>query len=109
MKKCDSLLNPASLVTEPDEEHIVYIEILSMVDTPDYDKYFGDVADRWMKLGGVPHWQKQWAFLESQDKEIFKHLKEKYGQRLTSFETVREKFDPSGIFMNETWRKLFKN
>ena len=52
MHKSQSLLCPASL---GDEDHILYIEVLSTVNTPGSGEHFKDIGRQWKKLGGVPH------------------------------------------------------
>lgn len=111
IQKGESLLSPASIGSE---EHVAYIEVLSTADTPGYEEYFREIAVKWMKLGGIPHWQKQWAFLDDPnvfpDRKlvgIYEHIKRMFGQNLTDFDTVRTKYDADGLFMNETMKKLF--
>lgn len=114
MKKGDSLLNPASIGTEKDT-HIAYIEVLSTSGTPGYEEYFKDVAKKWMELGGIPHWHKQWSFLtpptsdSSSEESIYDYIKRKYGaDRLGTFNKVRKVLDPNDIFLNETMEKVLK-
>ena len=109
MHKSESLLCPASI---GDEDHIAFIEVLSTTGTPGYDQFFTEVATAWLELGGIPHWQKQWEFLEKAPKvDIFSYLREKYGKNMETFMKVREALnvDPDGIFMNDTMKKLFLN
>ena len=105
MKKSDTLICPASL---GEEEHVAYIEVLSTDGTPGYEEFFTEVAMEWVKLGGVPHWQKQWDFLQ-ENFDIFSYLRHKYGENMDKFKQVYHELniDPSGIFMNETMKKLF--
>ena len=111
IKKSESLLCPASIGKE---EHVAYIEVLSAADTPGYEEYFREIAHEWKKLGGIPHWQKQWAFLDDKFCDgkkvgIFKHIQDMYGDNLTKFNDVRKKYDPSCVFMNKTMERLFCN
>ena len=106
IKKSDTLLCPASL---GDEEHVAYIEVLSTEGTPGHEQFFTDVAVEWVKLGGVPHWQKQWDFLEEHF-DIFSYLRSKYSKNIHAFQQVYRELniDPNGIFMNKTMEKLFQ-
>ena len=108
MKKSDTLLCPASL---GDEEHVAYIEVLSTEGTPGYEEFFTEVAMEWVKLGGVPHWHKQWEFLQTEDFDIFSYIRSKYEKNIDKFMEVYHglNLDPTGIFMNETMKKLLLN
>ena len=108
MHKSESLLCPASI---GDEDHITYLEVLSTVGTPGYESFFIEVAEEWAKLGGIPHWQKQWEFLQkSESIDIFAHIREMYGEKIGTFMRVRKDLglDPNDIFMNDTMKKLFE-
>jgi len=109
MKKSDTLLCPAS-ITNSSEEHIAYIEVLSVSGTPGYDQYFAEVALAWKELGGIPHWQKQWTFLQDKT-DIFGYIKNKYGENLSTFKDVRQqlKLDPENLFMNCTMKQVFQD
>ena len=100
MKKSTSLLCPASL---GDKDHIVYIEVLSTAGTQGYKPYFTDIAREWIQQGGVPHWNKQWTFLDD-DLDIVAYVQEKYGANLDMFKTVRTQLnvDPNNRFLNCT-------
>ena len=104
MKKSTSLLCPASL---GNEDHIAFIEVLSTADTPGYEPFYTDIAKQWMKQGGVPHWNKQWTFLNN-DLDIVKYLQEKYGTHLDTFKLVRKqlKVDPNNLFLNSTMAQV---
>ena len=52
--------------------HVVYIEILSVVDTKGWEKFCIDVAKEWMALDGVPHLAKQWDFIPGVEDHINK-------------------------------------
>ena len=104
MKKSTSLLCPASL---GNEDYIAYIEVLSTAGIPGYEPFFTDIAKQWMEQGGVPHWNKQWSFLNN-DLGIVKYLQEKYGSNLETFKSVREqlKVDPKNLFLNSTMAQV---
>ena len=96
------------------EEHVVYIEVLSTPDTPGYQEYFRAIAKEWMDLGGIPHWQKQWAFLDDDRRFtdgrlcIFEHIKKHFKRNLEAFDAIRKKYDSNCLFMNDTMAKIFE-
>ena len=106
MKKSKALLCPASL---GDEDHILYIEVLSVVNTPGSENYFKDIGTKWKRQGGVPHWQKQWTFLDNNGSMI-KYLQGKYGQNLTTFKGVRQAMnvDPNNMFVNDVYKAILE-
>ena len=57
-------------------------------------------------MGGVPHWCKQWTFLE--DVGIFERIHSHYEDNLTKFRKVLEDVgDPTTkMFINETMQKV---
>ena len=103
IKKSTSLLCPASL---GNEDYIAYIEVLSTAGTLGYEPFFTDIAKKWMKQGGVPHWNKQWSFLNNDG--IVKYLQKKYGTNLDTFKLVRKqlKVDPKNLFLNSTMAQV---
>lgn len=104
MKKSKAYLCPASL---GDQEHIFYIEVLGETNTPDNKQFSRIVAEKWMALGGIPHWQKQWTFLD-QNGSMIEYLGQAYGQNLTEFKNVRTAMgvDPNDLFVNTVFRRL---
>ena len=102
MHKSKALLCPASL---GDQDHILYIEVLSTVNTPGVHDYFQAISDGWVALGGVPHWQKQWTFLDK-DGDMVTYLKGKYGTNLDKFKAVRDalEVDPNDMFVNSVYK-----
>ena len=101
MKKSKALLCPASI---GDKDYILYIEVLSTVNTPGVKSFFENISDGWKKLGGIPHWQKQWTFLDKNGSMV-NYLKEKYGENLTKFKDVRDllNVDPNNMFVNSVY------
>ena len=94
-----------------------------MLETPGYEQYFQAIAFGWMCIGGIPHWHKQWEFLEKdwsnkpewvqklQRKlplNIFHYIREQYGEKIKKFEDVRKLFDPKKLFMNKTMAGIFQ-
>ena len=106
MKESKALLCPASL---GDEDHILYIEVLSVVNTPGSENYFKDISMKWKRQGGVPHWQKQWTFLDNNCRMI-KYLQGKYGQNLTTFKGVRQAMnvDPNNMLVNNVYKAILE-
>ena len=105
MRKSDCFLCPASI---GNEEHIAYIEVLSTVGTPGYEDYFRRVATEWKNLGGIPHWHKQFMFLEPK-MGIIDHMKKTFGQdKIDKFNAVRKELDPDGLFLNDTMKSFLE-
>lgn len=102
MHKSKALLCPVSL---GDSNHILYIEVLSTVNTPGVRDYFQDISDGWRKMNGVPHWQKQWTFMDKNG-DMVTYLKERYGDNLTKFKQVRNALnvDPNNMFVNSVYK-----
>lgn len=102
MKKSKALLCPASI---GDQEHILYVEVLSIVNTPGVKDYFKAISDGWKKLGGIPHWHKQWTFLDEKGSMV-DYLKKMYGGNLTKFNQVRTaiQVDPDNMFVNSVYK-----
>ncbi|XP_063412030.1 uncharacterized protein LOC134694861 [Mytilus trossulus] len=86
--------------------HVVYIEILSLVDTKGWEKFCIDVAKEWMALDGVPHLAKQWDFIPDVEDHIYKHM----GQHIEAFkeQLTKSGADPNGMFLNKSIRKLLR-
>lgn len=51
---------------------MLYIEVLSVVDTKGWEKFCIDVGTEWMALDGIPHLAKQWDFLPGVEDHIYK-------------------------------------
>ncbi|XP_076088202.1 L-gulonolactone oxidase-like isoform X2 [Mytilus galloprovincialis] len=86
--------------------HVVYIEILSVVDTKGWEKFCIDVAKEWMALDGVPHLAKQWDFIPGVEDHINKYM----GQHIDAFkeQLTKSGADPNGMFLNKSIRKLLR-
>ena len=99
--KSDCLLCPASV---GGKSHTAYIEVLSFVGNEDYEEAFKEVAQEWMKLGGIPHWAKQWTFIPG----IMDHIRDAYGDNLVKFAKVRKALgvDKQDMFLNKTMREV---
>jgi L-gulonolactone oxidase len=77
-----------------------YIESVTAKGTPNIDKFYGDAEDMLMsKFDGRPHWAKVWYDMD--------RVRRCYDTNLRRFETVRAKWDPNGVFLNDFLTKLF--
>ena len=84
-----------------------YIEVLSFAGTDSYRGLFTEIGEKWLELGGLPHWAKQWTHIDG----IFGKIQERYGENLKKFKKV---FDYLGsadtenknIFVNSTLQKI---
>ena len=112
--KSDCLISPASRLGDNDTTtHTAYLEILSFTGTPNYLKFYKDVGRKWMKLGGAPHWCKEWTILEDKDNketDIFHHVHTFYNQNLVKYCEIFDKCCANAakreMFMNSTMKKL---
>ncbi|XP_052079585.1 L-gulonolactone oxidase-like isoform X2 [Mytilus californianus] len=104
----DTLLCPGIIgnPTYGGSGHVVYIEILSVVDTKGWEKFCTDVGREWMALDGVPHLAKQWDFLPGVEEHIYKHM----GQHINAFKEQLNKSgaDQNGMFLNKSLKKLLR-
>ena len=109
IKKSDCLLCPAANLPGhphyPASTHTAYIEIGSFVGTETYKDFFTKIGKKWMELGGVPHWCKQWTFLQHHG--IFKHIHGYYGDNLVKFRQVLRSLSSENsqlckLFINST-------
>ena len=84
-----------------------YIEVLSFAGTDSYRELFKEIGEEWLKLGGLPHWAKQWTHIDG----IFDKIQEGYGENLEKFKKVFDHLgstDPAhkDIFVNSTLQKI---
>lgn len=68
----DALLCPASIGNPAynGSRHVLYVEVISVVRTDEWEQFCQEVALEWMKLDGVPHLAKQWDFIPGINKHI---------------------------------------
>ena len=106
-KASQSLLSPAYSANP--EDRVCWIEILSAYpkDEPDPGKrshamkahmaMIEEVVPKWIKDGkGRPHWAKNWQYVQPMMK-----MRDLYpAENLRAFNTLRQKLDPEGAFMN---------
>ena len=111
--KSDCLLCPGSNLpghpNYPTSTHTAFIEILSFAGTENYKDFFTKIGKKWMELGGVPHWCKQWTFLQHHG--IFKHIHEYYGDNLVKFRQVLQSLSSENsqlckLFINSTMERV---
>ena len=86
VKGSDALLSPAF------EGPTCFLEPLTYLTTPGYEAFYKEVENRWLELGGRPHWGKVYYRTDK--------IPELYGERLQRFLTVRQQLDPDGRFLN---------
>ncbi|CAC5363241.1 unnamed protein product [Mytilus coruscus] len=104
----DTLLCPG-IIGNPDyggSGHVLYIEIVSVVNTKGWEKFSIDVGKEWMALDGVPHLAKEWDFLPGIEDHIYKHM----GQHINAFkeQLTKSGADPNGMFLNKSLQKLLR-
>ncbi len=87
VKGSEALLSPAF------EGPTCFLEPLTYLTTPGYEPFYKEVEDRWLELGGRPHWGKVYYRTEK--------IPELYGERLERFLAVRQELDPEGRFLND--------
>ena len=76
------LLCPAVKRNVDKSTHTILVGILSYVSTQSHKELFQELGKEWKNLGGIPHWYKQWTFLE--DIGIFEHIHECCGDNITN-------------------------
>lgn len=82
-----------------DNLHTTMFEAVTYIGT-DCDEFYRDVEDRWLALGGRPHWGK--TYRPDLD---FRAL---YGENWHAFNRIREQMDPEGLFLNDFMRHVFE-
>ena len=104
----DTLLCPAMVGQATTYSVYIQVILLRMFHTiEECQDFYTAVANKWFKLGGVPHWHKEWTFLTN----VETHLHEVYDGRLTKFENIRKALDvdPHDLFLNETMKNVFQH
>lgn len=53
----------------------LYLEVLGLAGQPDWETFTSDIAKEWMEMelngtAPVPHWAKQWSYLDGIDRHI---------------------------------------
>ena len=103
----DTLLCPAVVGQQSTHSFYIMVVLLRLFYSIEQcQEFYTAVADEWFKLGGAPHWHKEWSFLT----DVETHLHQVYGGRLTKFENIRQALDvdPHNLFINSTFKKVFQ-
>ncbi|KAF9109211.1 hypothetical protein BGX27_007862, partial [Mortierella sp. AM989] len=101
VKSSSMLMSPA--YDEDPEAIYCMIEILSVVNTKDFNDFSIKIAQYWMEnFEAKPHWAKMWEHVPG----IVPYLRQKSGAQYDKFESIRQKYDPSGMFMTGTFAGL---
>jgi hypothetical protein len=104
IRNSQALLSP-SHADAGSATHYCYIEGLTFqprhieTNSPGVDafhRFFAEMGPRWMELGGVPHWGKDFAGIPG----VFDHVRQSYGERLTKWLQWRDGLDPDRVFWN---------
>ncbi len=118
-----ALLSPAYFDEHQPNQLFCYLEFLTLVSAnrkhPSwkiYGEFARDIVKKWLDNGIkiIPHWAKGFIpdiegvpnMMEQDELNIYLH--QTFGQRLTDFMNIQKKLDPSGVFLNEHFNKLFK-
>ena len=123
MGTSDVLLCPAYKREHGYSEYTCYMEVLSSAPKDPTDEsmetyiekwkeFCRKVATRWMEMDEkpIPHWAKQWQILEleASNKDIYKYIREAYGDnRINTFKEAMKKYDPDNMFVNTAFEKVF--
>ncbi|MCR9164916.1 MAG: FAD-binding protein [Nannocystaceae bacterium] len=68
-----------------------------------FHDFFAQMGPRWMELGGVPHWGKDFSAIPS----VFEHIRGIYGERLRRWLAWRDGLDPDRVFWNAFMDQIF--
>ena len=100
------MICPSAQNRTENDTNTAYIEVLSFAGTDTYRELFKNIGQRWLELGGLPHWAKQWTFIPG----IYQTLQDSYGANLQRFKTVLETLGANATGSGETvpW-KMFIN
>lgn len=94
IKSSDAFLAPAV-----GNRYTCMFEAVTYVGTP-CEQYYEEVEAHWLSLGGRPHWGKTYN-----PKLDFRAI---YGDNWDSFNRVRQRMDPEGLFLNDFTRHVFQ-
>jgi hypothetical protein len=88
------------------EGHTCYIEILSGLQAPGWERFSGEVAQQWLTLPHArPHWAKQFQHIPG----VIEHLRREMSTNIKQFNAIKAalQVDPDGMFVNEALKELF--
>ena len=99
--KSSCLLSPSA---PGEKSHTACIDLIGLAGVPAHLQFFDEIAQEWMKLGGIPHWAKQWTSIPG----IMDHIRDAYGANLVKFAKVRKALgvDKQDMFLNKTMREV---
>ncbi|KAF9109214.1 hypothetical protein BGX27_007865 [Mortierella sp. AM989] len=101
IKSSSMIMSPA--YDEDPEAIYCAMEIVSIVKTRGFEEFSVKVAKYWMdNFQANPHWAKMWEQVPG----IVPYLRQKARTRYDTFETIRKKYDPNGMFMTGTFAGL---
>ncbi|KAG0281331.1 hypothetical protein BGZ95_004968 [Linnemannia exigua] len=97
--KSSTMLMSAAYDTDSEAIYCM-IEVLSVNNTPGFDKFSSKVAKFWMdSFQARPHWAKMWEHVPG----IVPYLRKNNSEQYDRFEAIRKKYDPKGMFLNGTF------
>ncbi|KAF8949021.1 hypothetical protein BGZ47_000093 [Haplosporangium gracile] len=101
IKSSDQIM---SHVYDKDPETIFCtVEILSAAKTRDFEDFSAMLAQHWIsEYKARVHWAKLWEHIAG----IIPYLREQAEPQLDQFESVRQKYDPQGMFLNKTFAEV---
>ncbi|XP_063418329.1 uncharacterized protein LOC134701115 [Mytilus trossulus] len=85
---------------------VLFIEVLSVINTKQWTRFCTEVGLKWMKLGGIPHLAKQWDFLPNIEDYIYKSKKIQIDEFTKQLKESNA--DPKGMFLNESIKRLLR-
>ncbi|KAF9432050.1 hypothetical protein BGZ76_011323 [Entomortierella beljakovae] len=101
IKSSDMIMSPAYDV-DPEAIYCT-MEIVAAKGTPGFEEASAKVAKYWMdNFNAKPHWSKMWEHVPG----IIPYLRSKQGAQYDQFEAIRQKYDPNGMFLTETYSGL---
>ncbi|KAG9070589.1 hypothetical protein KI688_008127 [Linnemannia hyalina] len=75
------------------------IEVLAAAKTRGFEDFSAMLAQHWIsEYKARVHWGRLWEHIPG----IVPYLREQAGPQLDQFERIRKKYDPQGMFLNET-------
>jgi len=92
LKSSEGYLAPAV-----DFKRTVMMEAITYMGS-DVREFYNKIEQRWISLGGRPHWGKTYS--TNLDFAQF------YGDNIKKFNAVREEIDPQGLFLNDFLRHV---
>ncbi len=107
IKNSQSLLSPA-YQPAGSSTHTCFIEFLSVPGTQDYDEFANFMGQKWMALGGRPHWAKLFQNVEGIIPYTQRSFDTGSGNNMKEFKAFRDSLDPNGMFMNGFLDTLFQ-